>query len=356
LAALHAPFDLHGQDVAIRASIGVAVGWPGRSHADDLLRHADQALYRAKATGRATYAIFNPGLGDEASRRSALETDLRRAVERGELALRYQPLVDLSDGRVAGAEALVRWAHPTRGLVAPSEFIDLAEESGLIVPLGAFVLEEACRQAAAWRRKYPEAPSLVMGVNLSGRQVRDPELAATVARVLASTGLPPSSLRLELTEQVLVDNSPATASTLMALKALGVQLAIDDFGTGYSSLGSLRHLPVEGLKIDRSFVTGMGLDPSASAIIEAFVALARALDLAVTAEGIETPEELDRVRAAGCEIGQGFLFGPPVTPEAFEMHLAVGSVSCPYRVPNGDLGEGARLGERAPSFGLGFTR
>lgn len=322
LTTIRAPYLLESQEAMVDASIGVAVGWPGRTLADDLLRHADLALYRAKDMGRATYAIFDPGMGDEAARRSALEIDLRRAVERKEFIVHYQPIVNLADRRVVGAEALVRWVHPVRGLVFPGEFIDLAEETGLIVPMGAAVLEAACRQAASWQLADSDAPPLVMSVNLSARQIRAPGLVPTVAHALASSGLPPEALRLELTEQVLIDEGPATATTLRALKEMGVSLAIDDFGMGYSSLSSLRHLPVDNLKIDRSFVAGLNRDPGAGAIAEAMISLARALNLVVTAEGIETDDQFDWVLQAGCTLGQGFLFSPAVPPEAFEMFLA----------------------------------
>ena len=320
LSAIRAPYAIEGQEIEIGASIGVAVGWPGRTRSEDLLRHADLALYRAKDSGRATYAIFDSGMGDDAARRSALETDLRRAIAQNEITLRYQPIVDLADRRVVGAEALARWIHPARGVISPGEFINLAEETGLIVPLGVRVLDEACRQAAAWQ--HPDAPLLVMSVNLSARQIRDPGLVPAVSRILKSSGLSTAALRLELTEQVLIQEGPATATTLRTLAEMGVSLAIDDFGMGYSSLSSLRHLPVETLKIDRSFVAGLDRDPSAGAIIDAMIALARALGMIVAAEGIETEEQLLRVRAAGCDQGQGFLFGPAVAPDAFEAHLA----------------------------------
>jgi diguanylate cyclase (GGDEF)-like protein/PAS domain S-box-containing protein len=315
--ALREPIFLDGQETFVGVSIGVAFGRPVISRPEELLRHADLALYRTKANGRASYTVFDPSMHDQTARILELETDLRHALERGELILHYQPIVDLVSGRIAGTEALVRWQHPTRGLVGPADFIALAEETGLIAPLGAWVLKEACRQAARWQPSTATEPPFIVSVNLSARQFRSPDLADDVARVLRETGLPPAALQLELTERVLVEEETAALTVLRALKALGVRLAVDDFGTGYSSLGYLRHLPVDALKIDRSFVRGLETDPGCAAIVDAITALARALTIDVTAEGIETKEQLRQLREAGCAWGQGYLFGAPVPHDAF---------------------------------------
>lgn len=321
LAAIRAPIRLSGREALIDASIGVAVGWPGRSNADDVLRNADFALYRAKAMGRSTYAIFDSRMDDEVARRTALESDLRRAVTQNEFTLHYQPIVDLTDRHIVGMEALVRWVHPTRGLLAPGEFIDLAEETGLIIPMGALVLDMACRQAASWQPVAQGRDRLELSVNVSPRQLRSSQFLSTVVSILDASQFPPDALRLELTEQGLIEEGPAIDAKVEALRALGVTLEVDDFGTGYSSLGSLQYLPISTVKIDRSFVAGLNDDPGTGAVVEAIIALARALKLAVTAEGIETEEQYDRMRAYGCSRGQGYLIGPPVPAEAFALYL-----------------------------------
>jgi EAL domain-containing protein (putative c-di-GMP-specific phosphodiesterase class I) len=239
------------------------------------------------------------------------------AVERGEMRVHYQPIIDLANGSLFGFEALIRWEHPERGLVPPMEFVPLAEETGLIVPLGVWALEQACAQAARWHRAAPDAPPLSMSVNLSPRQLAEPALPNDVARVLHDTGIVPGALWLEITESTLMRDAESALSALGALRALGLHLAVDDFGSGYSSLAYLQRLPVETLKIDRTFIAGVGEQQDSTAIVDAVVSLARALRLSTVAEGIETPEQLQQLRAMECELGQGFLFGPARPAEAF---------------------------------------
>ena len=334
-----APFMLDGHEVTLSTSIGIAVSEPARLRdgAGELLRMADIALYRAKATGRAGYAVFDASMNVFSVERLMLESDLRHAVERDELRLHYQPELDLATGAIVGVEALVRWEHPQRGLLPPGEFIPLAEETDLIVEIGQWALEIACRQARAWAEARPHA-SLVVSVNLSARQFNEPDIVARVAGALNATGVDPALVRLEITESILVQESAAAAATLRALKALGVSLAIDDFGAGYSSLSYLTRLAVDMLKVDRSFVSGANSDERSAAIVGAVVTLAHTLGMRVTAEGIETPKQLARMRAVGCDHGQGYLFARPL-PLADVAAL----LSCDAHVWNG-AGRGALQG------------
>jgi len=316
-AALRAPIDVEGRSMVVEASIGVALSGPGREHPADLLRDADLALYRAKTSGRARSALFEPELATAAVRRLDLENDLRGALNRQEFCLYYQPIVQLSSGQLVGWEALIRWQHPVRGLVPPVEFIPIAEETGLIGPIGHWVLEEACRQARLWQDR-PGAPPLTMSVNLSGRQFQRPSLVEDIRRVLATTGLSPHGLKLEITESVVMQDVVGASATLADLAGLGVRIAIDDFGTGYSSLAYLKQFPIETLKIDRSFVNGIVEDSQDVAIVRSVIALAKTLNLTVTAEGIETPGQQIRLRDLGCDLGQGYLFGRPAPAAAAE--------------------------------------
>ena len=306
--ALVAPFVVGERDVFARASIGIALSRPETAGPDDLLRDADVALYRAKESGRHTAVVFEVDMAEAVAAWVALEADLRQALERDELMLHYQPIVELASGRIVAAEALLRWDHPQRGMISPDEFIPLAEETHLIEAIDSWVLEQACRQASAWQPAEPGEAPFGISVNLSARQFRNERLIDEVRAVLARTGLPAAALKLEITEHVLIDETAATARTLSDLQKLGVKLAIDDFGTGYSSLGYLRHLPVDGLKMDSVFVRGLGREAGGAAIVEAIVALAYALGMRVTAEGIETAEQLVYLRSIGCDRGQGFLF------------------------------------------------
>jgi diguanylate cyclase (GGDEF)-like protein/PAS domain S-box-containing protein len=312
IESLRLPFMLGSHEVVISASIGIVISTDAHHKPADLLRDADIALYQAKAAGKARFVVFDPSGQAAPAARLTLETDLRRAIERGELSLVYQPEVDLDSGQIVGMEALARWQHPTRGMVPPTEFIPLAEETGLIVPIGQWILEEACRQARTWQAIHRSVPPLTMSVNLSGQQFQSPDLVGQVARVLEETGLDPSGLRLEITESVVVQDAESTVATMMALKNLGVRLAIDDFGTGYSSLSYLTRFAVDTLKVDRSFVSGVAHDQRTLSVVRAVTAMAHALGMDVTAEGIETAEQLARVRAVRCDWGQGYYFFKPV--------------------------------------------
>jgi diguanylate cyclase (GGDEF)-like protein/PAS domain S-box-containing protein len=312
------PIDLGGHQVFVGASIGIALSRDGEDRAEDLLRDADLAMYRAKERGRSRYEVFETTMGARARQRLDLEADLRRALEHDELRLHYQPEVELQTGRVVATEALVRWDHPERGLLAPIEFIPMSEETGLILPLGRLVLEEACRQAREWQVRYPVDPPRRMSVNVSGRQL--PTLVHDVEQALARTGLDPSMLTLEITESVVMEEPEAAIPIFRALRGLGVELAIDDFGTGYSSLSYLKHFPISELKLDKSFVDGLGIDAADRAIAQSVVTLASCLHVTVTAEGIETPEQAAELLAMGCPQGQGFRFARPQPAEAIE-HL-----------------------------------
>ncbi len=316
---LRQPFLVEGREVVTGASIGIAINGPGRESADALLRAADLAMYEAKATAKGRYHLFDPGLDARAVERFNLEADLRRALERDEFRLHYQPILGLESGAPVGVEALLRWSHPERGLVSPGEFIPVAEETGLIVPIGAWVLEHACRQVRTWRESLPEAAGLVLGVNMSARQLQHPRVVEHVEHALAKAGLQPECLKLEITESVLMEH--AETATLERLKRLGVQLAIDDFGTGYSSLAYLKTFPVDDLKIDRSFVAELEHDADSASIVSSIIRLAKSLHLAVTAEGIETIEQLERLRAMDCDRAQGFHLSRPLPPEHVEAWL-----------------------------------
>jgi Amt family ammonium transporter len=311
LAALEHSFHLEGREVFAHASAGVAFSSPDRSAADELARLADVALYQAKRAGRDRYLIYEPDMTLESAAWLELEADLRRAIARNELMLHYQPIVNLADRKVVAVEALLRWRHPARGFVPPDTFIPLAEETGLIVPIGAWVLTHACRQAAAWCAA-PDFVSPVININLASRQLREPGLAELVARTLNTEALPPDRLRLEITERVLVEELRANDSVLRDLRRLHVRLAIDDFGAGASSLAALREVDADVLKLDRSFAGRLDADVADRAVVSAVTGLAHALGLTVTAEGIETPAQLDAARELGCDHGQGFYFSRPI--------------------------------------------
>jgi diguanylate cyclase (GGDEF)-like protein/PAS domain S-box-containing protein len=313
LAAISGPCQLEGHEVFICASAGVALADGSYERPEDVLRDADAALYKAKESGRARHAVFDQAMRARAARLLRLESDLRRAVQRGEFHVEYQPIVSLREGCLRGFEALLRWVHPERGLIGPSEFIPVAEETGLIAPLGLWTLREACRQLRAWRREHPaEAEALTISVNISGRQFSQAGLDEMVGETLLESGLPPDRLRLEITESVVMEDPEGAAAILERLRQLGTRLHIDDFGTGYCSLSYLRRFPIDCLKIDRSFVEKIAVDPH---IARAIVDLARNLNIGVTAEGIETPEQLAVLRALECEAGQGYFFARPMKPE-----------------------------------------
>ncbi|QIN78224.1 EAL domain-containing protein [Rubrobacter marinus] len=320
--ALRAPFWVGGHNLFVTTSVGVALGGTDGERAGDLLRNADLAMYRAKDGGKNNHAVFEPGMNERALERLGMEADLRRALDREEFRVHYQPKVSVRTGRIVAHEALVRWEHPERGLVPPAEFIPLAEETGLIVPLGRWVLGEACRQAKEWQSWYPTDPPLAMSVNLSAAQFKRPDLGASVAKVLDDTGLDPRDLILEITESMVVEDVTAALVTLRELKALGVKIAVDDFGTGYSSLSYLKRFPVDYLKIDRSFVEGLGRDPKDEGIVSASIELAHALGLEAIAEGVETASQLERLRVLGCGLAQGFFFQKPFPRDTASESLA----------------------------------
>jgi diguanylate cyclase (GGDEF)-like protein/PAS domain S-box-containing protein len=316
------PVTLAGRDLVVTVSIGVAFATHTAQRPESLLRDADAAMYRAKERGRARYELFDAAMRARAVARLETEAALREAFDHQQLSLSYQPEVLLADGSLVGAEALLRWRSGARvaGMqdgAPPSEFIAVAEETGLIVPIGAWALEEACRQLARWRELAPDRAPARVSVNLSGRQLARPELPDVVVAALSDSGLPPTALCLEITESVLMDDIDVAISALKALKAIGVDIAVDDFGTGYSSLAHLRRFPVDILKIDHSFVAGLGRNPEDAAIVRAVLALARTLDLAVVAEGVERAEQLHELRALGCERAQGHLFSAPLSEQAF---------------------------------------
>jgi diguanylate cyclase (GGDEF)-like protein/PAS domain S-box-containing protein len=310
-AAIGEPLRIGAVDLRITASIGIVVAEPD-DRATDLLRDADVAMDAAKERGRARTEHFDAALRQRTAERFRLESDLAHAIERAEVVLRYQPTVDLRSGAVEGVEALVRWDHPDLGELHPSAFLPIAEESGLIVPIGLWVLQEACRQAAVWQAAQHR--DLVVAVNLSARQLDEPSLPETIERLLGAHRLAPSALRLEITESILLDAGSQTTPNLFALRDLGVQIGLDDFGTGYSSMTYLKRFPVDFLKIDRSFVAGLGRDREDTAIVQAVIALGRALGLSVVGEGIETADQETVLRELGCHYGQGFRYGSPQPP------------------------------------------
>jgi diguanylate cyclase (GGDEF)-like protein len=309
-----APVSLYGREMVLTASVGLATACPG-AKAEDVLRDADVAMYRAKERGRSRIEVFDETIRAQMLARIEMEHALRRAIGKGELRLHYQPVVDTESGRLVALEALVRWQHPEMGLLYPDTFISLAEEAGLIIALGRWVIEEACRQAAVWRAGRSSLSGVRVCINLSARQFADAGLFDLISHAMSSTRLPGSALGFEITESVLMDDAEATVETLRRLKALGVHVAIDDFGTGYSSLSYLQLFPVDTVKIDRSFVQRMSDDGGNDVIVAAVVSLARALGMDVVAEGVETAEQLAKLQLLGCRSVQGYLFGRPVPPE-----------------------------------------
>src|SRR6266508_7146 len=312
---LEPPFELPGQSVFVTASIGIATGDALQDRSEALLRDADAAMYEAKAHGRARHAMFDPTMHTRAVTRLAIETDLRRAIDNHQLELHYQPIKWLDGDQIVGVEALVRWRRPDGTLVPPGEFIPVAEETGLIRPIGRWVLHEACRQLARWRSDLPQAAGLAISVNVSARQLQDASIVEDVESALRETGLDPGSLILELTESAVVETFEGASATLQKLRWMSVQLAMDDFGTGYSSLSSLSRLPLDILKIDQSFVARIDQDAEGRAIVYAIVSLATALGVRVTGEGIETASQLSTLIELDCNHGQGFLLGRPAPPD-----------------------------------------
>ncbi len=329
-SAFTQPFSLDGVDHFVSASIGVAVARPvdsASANAELLIRDADAAMYRAKEKGRSRCVLFDAEMRASAKRRLEIERELRHALDQDQLALHYQPVVGLRTGEISGLEALVRWRHPERGLLDPGEFVSIAEDSGLIEPIGRWVQERACRQALEWHEQRPDARPFDVAVNLSARQVAHRDLPATIAEVVARTGLDPCHLRLEITESVLVEESATAIASLEALNEIGVRLVLDDFGTGYSSLAYLNRFPFHALKIDRSFVDGLGIEQERTAIVEAIIGMARALSLEVIAEGVENEVQLAELRRLGCDYAQGHLFHAAMPASEVSRLLAEGALS-----------------------------
>jgi EAL domain-containing protein (putative c-di-GMP-specific phosphodiesterase class I) len=299
----------------VGVSIGIAFADDPEADPEALIRDADAAMYRAKEKGRNRCELFDAEMRARAVRRLETERELRHALERDELVLRYQPIIALASGEVTGVEALLRWQHPERGLLDPGEFIPVAEDSGLIEPIGRWVMERACEQTLAWHEERPDARPIHVSVNLSARQVTHRDLPSAVSEILARTGLDPEHLHLEITESVLVEEHGVATATLEALSALGVSLVLDDFGTGYSSLAYLNRFPLDVLKIDRSFTDALGVEQERTAIVEAIIGMARALSLDVVAEGAENEAQVSELRRLGCDCAQGFYFARPMAAQ-----------------------------------------
>jgi diguanylate cyclase (GGDEF)-like protein/PAS domain S-box-containing protein len=316
------PFDAAGQQVMVTASVGIALSSIGYPRPEDVLRDADAAMYRAKARGRARFEIADAELHARSLEQLETEGQLREALEADQLRLHFQPIVVMESRELVGFEALLRWEHPVRGLRAPDDFIPLAEQTGMIMALGRWALREACRQMEEWRRAYAGSEPLWLSVNLSSRQFMHPQLVQEIQEVLADTGFPPDRLRLEITESVIMDDPAAVQQILHRLRESGIRVAVDDFGTGYSSLAYLHRLPLDTLKIDKSFVHDMHLDPALVAVIQTVISLSGSLQLETVAEGVETDEESKALQGMGCRFGQGFLFSHPLTPAAAGRMLA----------------------------------
>jgi diguanylate cyclase (GGDEF)-like protein len=310
------PFEIEGHRIEITASFGISFSLASTETPMDMLREADLAMYQAKERGRNRIEVFDQSMRSRADVRLATEEELRRAIERQDLTVHYQPMLRLDDGTVVGAEALVRWMDARQVLKLPADFIELAEETGLIIPLGMQVLTTACRQTAEWTRRHPEREPLSVSVNLSARQLEHPSLVEEVSNALAASGLRPDLLWLEITESVLVEESGLSLSTLHALKDVGVTLVVDDFGTGYSSLLYIKRFPVDVLKIDQSFVAGLGRQRADDTIVSTVIELAHAMNLTAVAEGVETAEQAERLTVLGCEFAQGYYWSRPLDAAA----------------------------------------
>jgi diguanylate cyclase (GGDEF)-like protein/PAS domain S-box-containing protein len=320
--SLREPFTVNDHQVNLSTSVGIALG---TAHTKDdpegMLRNADAAMYKAKEQGLGCYAVFDPAMQTRAQERLELEAELRRALEQGEFVLYYQPEVSLYNGSMVGLEALLRWQHPERGLLKPSAFVPLAEETDVIAPIGRWVLEEACRQAKRWEEEHPLASPMTMEVNLSSKQLRRRELARTVEEALTRAGVEAHTLALDITETVLIGASEHNAQALEALKKMGIRLSLDDFGTGYSSLSYLKRLPVDRVKVDRSFVKGLGGNATDTAVVRMIIELCHTLGVEVLAEGVETSEQAALLKDMGCDVGQGYYFARPLRSEELAEQL-----------------------------------
>jgi diguanylate cyclase (GGDEF)-like protein len=321
LAALSMPYQIGSHVVHSSASIGVTTSAVPYTSPDEMIRDADTAMYRAKADGRARYMLFDQKMHDDVIGRLTMENDLRQAIVQNQLLLHYQPIVALTDARPVGFEALVRWQHPVRGLIPPLDFISLAEEIGFIIPLGYWVLNTACQQLASWRRRRPEFADIGISVNLSPKQLADPQLLARIRQVIADSRIEPSDLKLEITESAVMENPDQAITVLSQIRALGIELHLDDFGTGYSSLSCLHRLPITGVKIDRSFAEDIEVRKDAVALIRSVVQFAHDMGIQVVAEGLEAPAQISFLKAMNCDLGQGYRFSRPLTAAAAEEYL-----------------------------------
>ena len=319
---LAVPFELDGHEVLVTVSIGISTVSANQRRPEDILREADIAMYQAKVGGRAGSKVFDAHMHTRAAAMLKFESDLSQAVERRELRLHYQPMISFAEDRIVGFEALLRWQHPERGLIYPQEIISVAEDTGLIVPIGTWVMEEACGKMVDWQRQHRKMRDFSMSVNLSSQQVMQPDLVEIIVRVLDETRLNPCCLRLELTESVIMENAESVVGKLSQLRSLGVQVHVDDFGTGYSSLSYLQRLPVDTLKIDRTFISQMGNHNGSTRIVDTIITLGRNLGLSVAAEGVETAEQAAELKALNCEYGQGFFYYRPLEGSAVEALLA----------------------------------
>jgi diguanylate cyclase (GGDEF)-like protein/PAS domain S-box-containing protein len=356
VTAFELPFELSAGEHFAKASLGIAIATGEEEEPSALIRDADAAMYQAKARGRARFEVFDGAMRARTVKRLSVENDLRRALERDELRVAYQPIVSLKDGSIASVEALLRWSHPERGLIAPGDFIPVAEESGLIEPIGRWVLNAACAQAAQWHALKPAAPALGIAVNLSVRQFTQRDLEATVAAALAASGIEPSSLCLEITESVLLDEPDTVSETIKGIARHGVRFALDDFGTGYSSLAYLTRLPIDGLKVDRSFVDELGSSARSTAITTAIVRMAQALSIEVVAEGVETQAQLDTVRDLGCELAQGFYFHRPLQASVVTALLGAPTTRPKHRPAGASFAPGRAAQPRASVAASGAAR
>ncbi len=320
------PFKLGTHMVTTTASIGIVLGSREYQQSSELLRDADTAMYRAKEGGKARSEIFNEQMHIQAIQRLELENDFRQALKTNQFTLFYQPIIRLIDGKVEGFEALVRWHHPTKGLISPNDFIPIAEETGLIIPLGEWILNEACHQLSTWQNKFPNSPNININVNITVNQLKDPDFLATIDRILAQNKVPGSSIKLEITESMLMHDSEEMMNLLSQIKTRQIKLCIDDFGKGFSSLSYLPRFPIDILKIDRSFVSFMNCDENNFEVVRTIISLAHTLGIKVVSEGIEKITQLEQLQSLGSEFGQGFLFSRPLNPESAELMMASNTV------------------------------
>ena len=328
LEKLIQPIPIGNGEAFASASIGIAYSGQAVESSDEIMKRADTAMYHAKGKGKSAFAVFDQGMNDVAQMRLELETGLRKALELDQISIAYQPLIDLSNGQCKGAEALARWKHPDHGFVSPNQFIPIAEETGVIINLGYWIMEQACRQAKAWQDDMADS-TFSISVNLSGKQLQQAGVVDRVQNILQLTQLPPNCLKLELTESVLMTDRTETVEKMNHLKQIGVMLALDDFGTGYSSLSTLSYFPLDTLKIDRAFISSLGPDGQSKSIVQAIMALSKSMNMDVTSEGVETVEQLKAIQKMGCHTGQGYLFSKPLLASEFGRRLISQTLSRP---------------------------